>query len=158
MGRTQGGNNNAYCQDNDISWFHWDAVDTDLLDFAKTLIRLRRENPALRPIWFRRAPDIDDVTDWVQVLRADGAEFTDEDWDNPEAKSIMFALGHTSEASFALLLNAAENGVEFTIPKAPNNPWQLAASSDPEQVVQEPVSTLIVRDTSFTLLESRPLS
>ena len=156
MGRSQGGNNNAYCQDNAISWFHWDAVDTGLLDFTKTLIRLRRENPALRPVWFRRAPDIENVTDWVQVLRADGAEFAVEDWENPDTKSIMFMLGHTGAASFAFLLNAAENGVEFTIPAAPGSPWQLAASSDPEQVVQTPVSTLIVRDASFTLLESRP--
>jgi glycogen operon protein len=153
IGRTQGGNNNAYCQDNDISWFHWDTVDADLFEFTKSLIMLRRESPALRPPWFRQAP-ADDVADWVQVLRSDAEEFATEDWDNPEARSVMFVLGHDGGDAFALLLNSAENGVEFTIPKAPNNEWQLAATSDPDQQANDPVTTLIVRDSSFTLLRS----
>ncbi len=154
IGRSQGGNNNAYCQDNEISWFDWDAADLDLLDFTKKLIALRRQHPALRPIWFRHAPGDAGVTDWVRVLRSDGAEFSAEDWDNPEARSVMFLVGHTNAAAFALLLNSAENGVEFTIPEAPDAEWQLAVSSDPEQQVTAPVSTLIVRDGSFTLLMS----
>ena len=93
LGRTQGGNNNAYCQDNEISWFHWDTVDRELLQFTTSLIALRAANPALRPIWFRHAPG-DGVTDWVTVLRSDGDEFSDEDWDNPEARSVIFVLGH----------------------------------------------------------------
>ena len=153
LGRTQGGNNNAYCQDNDISWYHWDAVDLELLEFTKTVIALRKNNPALRPVWFRQAPG-DDVTDWVQVLRSDGDEFSDADWDNPGARSVIFVVGHREGDSFALLLNSAENGVEFTVPKAPQAEWTLAASSDPEQQVAAPVSTLIVRDESFTLLRS----
>jgi isoamylase len=153
IGRTQGGNNNAYCQDNDISWFHWDTVDADLFEFTKSLIMLRRESPALRPPWFRQAP-ADDVADWVQVLRSDAEEFATEDWDNPEARSVMFVLAHDGGDAFALLLNSAENGVEFTIPKAPNNEWQLAATSDPDQQANDPVTTLIVRDSSFTLLRS----
>jgi isoamylase len=153
IGRTQGGNNNAYCQDNDISWYHWDTVDLELLEFTQALIRLRKASPALRPVWFRRAPG-DQVTDWVQVLRSDCAEFSPDDWDNPEARSVTFILGHQDEDAFALLLNSAENGVEFTIPKAPNTEWALAASSDSEQKVVAPVTTLIVRDGSFTLLRS----
>jgi isoamylase len=153
LGRSQGGNNNAYCQDNEISWFHWDAVDTELLDFTKSLIALRAANPALRPVWFRQAPG-DEVTDWVDVLRSDGEAFADEDWDNPDARTVTFVLGHQGETTFALLLNAAENGVEFTVPAAPKGDWQLALSSDPDQQVHSPVSTLIVRDSSFTLLRS----
>ena len=45
IGRTQGGNNNAYCQDNEISWFDWDAVDADLLEFTKSLIALQAREP-----------------------------------------------------------------------------------------------------------------
>ena len=153
MGRTQGGNNNAYCQDNEISWFHWDEIDEELLEFTTTLIRLRKDNPALRPVWFRYAP-ADGVTDWVRILRSDGQEFADQDWDAPAARSVMFVVGHDGGAAFALLLNAAENGVEFTVPAAPHGEWELATSSDPEQVVQAPVTTLIVRDSSFTLLRS----
>ncbi len=153
MGRTQGGNNNAYCQDNEISWFHWDSVDLELLEFTQKLIALRRDNPALRPIWFRQAPG-EGVVDWVDVLRSDGQGFSDEDWDNPEARSVIFVVGHEGGDTFALLLNSASNGVEFTVPKAPNVEWVLAASSDPEQQVESPVTTLIVRDESFTLLRS----
>jgi isoamylase len=152
LGRTQGGNNNAYCQDNEISWFHWDTIDRDLLDFTTSLIGLRAAHPALRPVWFRHAPGAG-VSDWVMVLRSDGEEFS-EDWENPEARSVIFVLGHEGGDAFALLLNAAENGVEFTIPTAPNNEWHLAASSDPGQQVEGPVTTLIARDSSFTLLQS----
>ena len=153
MGRTQGGNNNAYCQDNEISWFHWDQVDEELLEFTKRMIALRRENPALRPPWFRQDPD-DSVVDWVRVLRSDDKPFADSDWDDPEARTITFVVGHKGGDSFALLLNSAANGVEFQVPKAPHAEWVLAASSDPEQNVEGAVTTLIVRDGSFTLLRS----
>jgi isoamylase len=153
LGRTQGGNNNAYCQDNDISWFHWDAVDTDLVDFTRELVALRRDHPALRPAWFRHAPG-DQELDTVTVLRSDAAAFADDDWENPDARSVTFVVGHRDGDSFALLFNSAENGVEFTLPDAPFGAWALAASSDPDQTVSEEATTLIVRDASFTLLRS----
>ncbi|PPF45462.1 glycogen debranching enzyme GlgX [Pseudoclavibacter sp. AY1F1] len=153
LGRTQGGNNNAYCQDNNISWFDWEAVDADLLEFTRRLISLRAANPALRPVWFRQAPDTGaDAT--VDVLRSDALGFDDADWDNPEARSIAFVFSHTGADSFALLLNAAENAVEFTVPDAPHGTWELAISSDDEQRVSDPVTTLMVKEGSFTLLRS----
>ncbi len=153
LGRTQGGNNNAYCQDNEISWFDWEAIDGDLLEFTRTLISLRAEHPALRPVWFRQAPDTGaDAT--VDVLRSDALGFDDADWDNPEARSIAFVFSHTGADSFALLLNAAENAVEFTVPDAPHGTWELALSSDDEQLVSDPVTTLMVKEGSFTLLRS----
>ncbi|PPF90048.1 glycogen debranching enzyme GlgX [Subtercola sp. Z020] len=154
MCRTQGGNNNAYCQDNEISWFDWANADQELLAFTTQLIALRRENLALHPAWFRSAPSTGD-SDTVVIERSDAEEFSDEDWKNPDARSIAFLLEHESGDAFALLLNAAENGVEFQVPDAPNAEWELALSSDPEQQVVAPVSTLIVRDCSFTLLRSR---
>ena len=154
LGRTQGGNNNAYCQDNEISWYDWDAVDTELLAFTQSLISLRREHPALRPPWYRYAP-APGVTDAVTLKRSDDQEFSDEDWDNPDARSITFVLEHAGADAFALLLNSAENGVEFQVPAAPGREWELAASSDPSQTVAGAVPSLIVRDASFTLLRSR---
>ncbi|MEP6800125.1 MAG: glycogen debranching protein GlgX, partial [Lapillicoccus sp.] len=153
MGRTQGGNNNAYCQDNELSWFDWEAVDDGLLAFTKDLIALRRDHPALRPAWFRQAPG-GDGPDTVRVLRSDGDEFSDEDWTNPDARSVQFVWEHSGADAFALLLNSAENGVEFVVPDAPHKEWTLASSSDAEQQVADPVTTLIVRDSSFTLLRS----
>jgi isoamylase len=153
MGRSQGGNNNAYCQDNEISWFAWDTADAELAQFVRDLITLRREQPALRPPWYRQAP-ADDQLDTVVVRRSDGEPFADEDWDNPDARSVAFVLCHRDSDAFALLLNSAENGVEFSVPDAPGAPWELALSSDPEQTVAEPVTTLIVSGASFTLLRS----
>lgn len=153
IARTQGGNNNAYCQDDEISWFDWENADRELLAFTRELIALRAAEPALKPKWFRRAPG-DGGTDTVDILRSDAEGFADEDWDNPDARSITFVFTHEGSASFALLLNAAENGVEFTVPEAPGAEWELACSSDPDQVVAGEVTTLIVRDASFTLLRS----
>ncbi|PRY64294.1 glycogen operon protein [Glaciihabitans tibetensis] len=184
VGRTQGGNNNGYAQDNEISWFDWDKADANLFHFTAELIRLRKENPALRPVWFRQAPGQgDDVVDGdtVQILTPAATVFTDADWQDPQARAVAFLLWHLEEDAFVLLLNAATEGVDFTLPEAPNSPWELAASSDPEQNVltqsdeavadaaengagqadvgsasaaDEPVM-LRVRDASFTLLRSR---
>ncbi len=56
IGRTQGGNNNAYCQDNEISWYDWEHADDDLLAFTRTALALRRSHPALRPREYLRGP------------------------------------------------------------------------------------------------------
>jgi isoamylase len=79
IGRTQGGNNNAYAQDNEISWYDWANVDADLLAFTTSLIELRAENPALRPVWFRQGAEQEDETDTVEVARSDAEEFSDHD-------------------------------------------------------------------------------
>jgi isoamylase len=157
LGRTQGGNNNGYAQDNEISWFDWANVDAELLAFTTELITLRHENPALRPVWFRQAPHQGDEIvdgDTVRVLRTDAKPFTAEDWEVSHTRAMSFLLWHKEEDAFLLLMNAADNGVEFTIFEAPNQEWTLASSSDPGQRVEGAVSTLIVRDKSFTLLRS----
>ena len=154
LGRTQGGNNNAYCQDNAISWVDWEQQDADLADFTRQLIRLRRDHPALRPAFYRRGPGAHEATDVVTVVRSDGQPFAAQDWDNPYARTIGFVFEHPGADAFAYLLNSAENGVEFAVPPAPNQEWELASSSDPGQRVTGPVSTLIVSGTSFTLLRS----
>ncbi|QIZ97507.1 glycogen debranching protein GlgX [Leifsonia sp. PS1209] len=153
LGRTQQGNNNAYCQDNEISWFHWDDADTELRDFTTALIRLRRAEPALRPDWYRQAPETG-ATDTVHIVRADGEPFSDEDWEDADAKSIAFELRHAGSDSFLLLLNASENGVDFALPATDGGAWELELSSDLELAVEHPES-LIVGETSFALLRSR---
>ncbi len=150
--RTQGGNNNAYCQDNTTSWFDWAHRDRELEAFCRDLIAVRQNNVALRPSWFRQAPETQ-AEDVVQLLRSDGERFADADWQNVGARTITFVFRHRGADAFALLLNAAENGVEFILPPAPNAPWTLELSSDPLQHLVSPL-TLIVRDCSFTLLRS----
>ncbi|MFF1572249.1 glycogen debranching protein GlgX [Leifsonia sp. NPDC058292] len=152
LGRTQQGNNNAYAQDNEISWFHWDAADEELREFTRALIRLRRAEPALRPDWYRHSPEVGGPST-VCILKTDGEFFSDEDWDDPDAKAIDFVLMHEGSDAFAFLLNAADNGVEFTIPASPNGPWSLELSSDPQLVLGDP-DALTLAPGSFALLRS----
>ncbi|WP_314147847.1 glycogen debranching protein GlgX [uncultured Leifsonia sp.] len=152
IARTQQGNNNAYCQDNEISWFDWESADWELHDFTKQLIRLRRSEPALRPEWYRHAPEVGGP-DTVCILRADGEPFADDDWDDPEARSIAFQLCHEGADAFLLILNAAANGVEFALPEPPGAHWELEVSSDPELALKDGDS-VIVGETSFALLRS----
>lgn len=129
IGRTQGGNNNAYCQDNLVSWYDWAHVDEALLDFTKRLIQLRKDHPALhrrkffsgRPI---RGTDVRDIM-W---LRHDGKEMSDEDWKNPVTQSLgMFLAGNgvgdlddegnpVQDDHLLLLLSASHEDLEFTLP------------------------------------------
>ncbi|MEO6943051.1 MAG: glycogen debranching protein GlgX [Terrimesophilobacter sp.] len=153
IGRTQDGNNNAYCQDNELSWLDWDNVDEAMRRFTTQLLALRRDNPALRPEWFRQDPSVGGP-DTVQMIRSDGATFTEGDWVNPDARTITFVLAHEGADTFALLLNSADNGVEFTIPKAPDEPWMRVISSDGEQSTSGAIETLILAGNSFTLLRS----
>ena len=93
LGRTQQGNNNAYCQDNSISWLDWEHMDRDLLAFVCGLIELRREHPTFRRRgWFHgrdtRAPEVEDVR-WC---RPDGVEMTSADWQTGYAKSAAAFL------------------------------------------------------------------
>jgi glycogen operon protein len=89
LGRTQQGNNNAYCQDNPISWLDWEHADGDLLSFVRDLVVLRREHPTFRRRGFFQGRDTRDprVED-VRWSRPDGAEMTDADWATGYAKSV----------------------------------------------------------------------
>ena len=135
MSRTQGGNNNAYCQDNAVSWLDWsrERRNDPLVDFTAALIRLRRELPVLRlNEWFNGAEDAQGRRDigWYSVW---GLPMTQEEWDNPQVRCVAALLdgkfagrGGTSP-SVLLLLNASDESVNFTLPAAVCAPgeWQL---------------------------------
>jgi glycogen operon protein len=129
VGRTQGGNNNAYCQDNETSWVDWASADADMLAFVRILLDLRREHPVLRRRrWFQGQPirGIDDIA-W---FRPDGEEMNDEDWGWGEAATLgMFLNGEALrlpdphghrilDDSFLLLFNAYHEAVPWTLPEA----------------------------------------
>jgi glycogen operon protein len=126
FGRTQGGNNNAWCQDNEISWFNWKQCDQDLLAFSRQLIALRRAHPVFRRTKFfegkgERLPDV-----WW--MRPDGRRMTRRDWDNTESRAIgVFLNGEELKAetkdgervrdeSFLLLFNAHFEDITFRLP------------------------------------------
>jgi glycogen operon protein len=129
IGRTQGGNNNAYCQDNQTSWLDWAAIDRDLLAFTRRLTAIRRKHYTFRRRrWFQgrslRGAGVSDIA-W---FRPDGTKMSDEDWQNGFAKSLgVFFSGkdimdrsrrgeHHEDDDFYLVLNAHWEPVAFRLP------------------------------------------
>jgi isoamylase len=129
LGRTQGGNNNAFNQDNEISWVDWENTDEDLLEFTKRLIHMRRRHRVFRRRrWFQGRPiHGSDVTD-IGWFRPDGSPMDDEDWRVGHAKSLgVFLNGEQMDStdprgdpvvddSFYILFNAHHDRVDFTTP------------------------------------------
>jgi isoamylase len=127
MSRTQGGNNNAYCQDNEISWLDWENADQELIEFTGKLIHFRRKHPAFaRKRWFRGAP-IKGVEDIAWFL-PEGEQLSDDHWNNDFAKSLaVFINGRAlrtrnrvGEAliddGFYIIFNAHWEPVEYKLP------------------------------------------
>jgi glycogen operon protein len=104
LGRTQRGNNNAYCQDNDISWVDWAAADRDLFEFVARVCRLRREHDVFRRTRFFAAGEL-------RWLRPDGQPMEAADWSNPGARAV--AVGG---ADGLLLVNAWWEPLSFRLP------------------------------------------
>ena len=121
MGHSQGGNNNAYCQDNSISWVDWMRVDHGMLAFARHLLKLRRTCPAFRhPRFFTgRRPSVRDQKD-ITWITPDGREMTDRDWQLPYARSLGFVLaGDAADVGSGLvtvLMNAYFEPLVFVLP------------------------------------------
>jgi isoamylase len=137
IGRTQRGNNNAYCQDNVVSWYDWKDVDEDLLEFARRLIELRRRHPIFRRRrWFQGRP-IRGAVD-IAWYRSDGAEMTDEDFHRSHLWSLGVFLngdgipGRDSRGqrvvddSFMLLMNAGSSPVDWKLPPDLGLDWRMA--------------------------------
>jgi isoamylase len=132
IGRTQRGNNNAYCQDNEISWVDWQNIrpaDRDLARFASYLIHLRRNHRVFsRPRFFRgevlSEAGVKDIT-WITPS---GTETSSEDWNNPIALSLGYVLSGAAgefftpggqrdiDESFLVIINARSEDIDFTIP------------------------------------------
>ena len=141
LGRTQRGNNNAYCQDNELSWLEWQGADLELADFVRELIALRKLHPAFRR---RTYPKPEDAS-W---LTPQGERMSEEDWRQPGARSLgMLLLGRRlaerdergvpiEDDDLLLLVNAAETAVEF---KLPGSGWQLLLdTAAPRRGVADP--------------------
>jgi glycogen operon protein len=131
IGRTQNGNNNAYCQDNEISWLDWklDHSKRNLLEFVRRLIKFRKEHPVLRRRRFFQGRHIrgSEVKD-ISWFKADGKEMSDEDWNSGYAKSLALrlagdAIGETDDKgrtivddTLLILINAHHASLTFTLP------------------------------------------
>jgi isoamylase len=153
IGRTQQGNNNAYCQDDSISWFDWDiqAANQDLLNFVRELIYFRRQHPVFRRRkWFQgQAIHGSDVMD-IGWYNPDGSAMTQEQWEIGYAKSIaMFLNGNRipnpgpqgqkmSDDSFLIFFNASTEAIDFTLPtEFQDQLWSLFINTELPRFIQD---------------------
>ncbi len=129
FGRTQGGNNNAYCQDNEVSWLDWKGMDHSLLAYTKKLIQLRRKHPSFRRRrWFQGVPIKGAGLEDISWFLPNGVEMPDENWNHSYAKSLAIFLngrgircvgprGETiTDDSFYLIFNAHYEPLKFVLP------------------------------------------
>ena len=131
IGRTQQGNNNAYCQDNELSWIDWEHADQDLLYFTVSLLAFRRAHPVFRRRrWFQGRLLRGDAVHDLAFFTPAGVEMTGDDWTAVFAKSLMVflngrgipTLGPRGERivddSFLICFNAHSEGLQFRMPDA----------------------------------------
>jgi isoamylase len=176
MGRTQGGNNNGYCQDNEISWFDWDLDESqrELLEFTRRLIELRRAHPVFhrRDFFGGQSLDGSGLPD-IRWFRADGREMSRRDWRRSDLRALgVFLNGEeipspnavgepVVDDSFVMLINADHEDVLFRLPaRRFGNRWrQVISTAEPEapegwrswpartEVTLEARSVLVLRRT-----------
>ncbi|HEX3861908.1 MAG TPA: glycogen debranching protein GlgX [Stellaceae bacterium] len=178
IGRTQHGNNNAYCQDNDTAWIEWQNIrpeDETLRAFVRTLIHLRREHRVFsRPRFFRgevvSSEGLKDIT-WVTPA---GVEVTAADWNNPVALSLGYVLGGAAgefytpggqrdiDESFLVMMNAYYGNLDFTFPQLPTPlVWEaLVDTAEPTGLASngrqwKPGETYRLQPHSFALFINR---
>ena len=175
VARTQQGNNNAYCQDNAISWTNWDLDDSqkDLLEFVSTLIHLRLEHPVLhrRRFFTGREPgDPDDKIPQVEWMDHTGSIMDMEDWSNTHAFSVMIYLNGSDipeadwygnqmvDNNFILIFNAHYEPIMFTLPdERYGKKWRLVVDThNPKgpELNYEAGFAITAQSRSFLLLMS----
>ena len=145
LGRTQNGSNNAWCQDNEISWFDWEHVDSDLVEFTKRLVRLRQEHPVFRRASFLTGREVrgSGLPD-VWWFRPDGRRMTQKDWQRQDAHSLgVFLNGQEIpnrtpagkeivDDSFLVLFNAYADPITFTLPtRRFGSRWRVEIATGP---------------------------
>ena len=172
LGRTQRGNNNAYCQDNELSWYDWSDVDTPLHEFTRRVLALRREHPIFqRRRWFQGRPirgsGVQDIA-WFDLT---GREMADDAWNVGFARSLaLFLNGHAIaglserghpivDDSFLLLFNAHDGPLPFHTPPAPwGRRWtsvlETARTDGAGQGAVGPEEEWVVEGRSLVVLRS----
>ena len=150
FGRSQGGNNNAWCQDSDISWFHWDGIDDDLRDFTRRVIELRRTEPVFHRRDFLAGEEMTGRSGLPDVVwfDCDGETMQEGEWERQDAHALGVFLngeeipnhdrdGNPIEGhSYLLLFNAHYEPLPFTVPKGLGDSWRPVLSSD--QTAEQP--------------------
>lgn len=180
LGRTQNGNNNGYCQDNEITWIHWDKADSDIMEFTRAVSELRAAHPVFRrrrffsgrPVRHRGAEGLPDIS-W---FRPDGTEMSDDDWEAGFGKSIAVYLNgqgipgldvrgqRITDDSFVLCFNAHDQSLDFTLPPAEfGSAWvpvintaDIASADGDEPKPIAAAGTLQVESRAMVVLQAAP--
>jgi glycogen operon protein len=170
--RTQQGNNNAYCQDNEISWYNWDLTPEakEMLDFTKKILNIRKEHPALHRTKFFQGRQIrgSSIRDIIWY-RPDGGEMDDDDWQNPNTKGLTMFLGGSGiddvdeegvplhDDNLLLMFNASMKDVEFYTPRF-DAEWELLVDTNlpgsEEQLGAEAQTTINGRSLKLFICRS----
>jgi isoamylase len=158
FGNSQGGNNNAYAQDNETGWLDWSGLDDDP-DFAlevRELIHLRREWPLLRlPEYLHGETVIGSSSMHIHWLNAEGGEMSENDWSGPSPFKVMLAESSSEgvKSRAAVLFNNGDETVDFRLPNG--LPWRVAWSADAVSVGDDGCSfTAPARSISFLVSDA----
>jgi glycogen operon protein len=161
MGRTQQGNNNAYCQDNELSWVSWElsSRDRSLLAFARECIRIFQQNPTLRRRgFFTGRPMATDGAKDLTWLRAEGGEMSDDEWSDPGNHVVgMLIWGQATDEvnergrpvfgpTLLLLLNGGSRSRAFTLPGRDRGQWHEVLNT------ARPGGRRVIKGESLTLV------
>jgi glycogen operon protein len=156
LGRSQRGNNNGYCQDNELTWVDWESVadSSELLEFTRTLIAFRRDHPVFRRRRFFRGIAVrgthDELSD-IAWFTPSGDEMTDEDWEAGHAKSLAVFLNGEAisepdprgrrirDESFLLLFNAHHEPIQFTVAQGHGEAWATVIDTATPEITDRPV-------------------
>ncbi len=176
FGRTQKGNNNAYCQDNEISWIDWKSSDNNLLAFTQKLIGLRKSHPVFcRRKWFQGMAVTGKGLEDIAWFLPEGSEMNDDHWQHDFAKSLGVYLNgkgiHTVHGdgttvvddSFYIIFNAHHEPLEFKLPPAKyGKEWTLVLNTATDDVNDRlkfaPETSIVAEARSMIVLKYSQVS
>ncbi|MFF3763510.1 glycogen debranching protein GlgX [Streptomyces sp. NPDC001922] len=170
FGRTQGGNNNAYCQDSEVSWVHWPDADGDgdLLEFTRTMVWLRRDHPVFRRRrFFQGSPaegTHDELSD-IAWFTHEGEQMKQRDWQAASARSLTVFLNgraisepgprgeRIADDSFLLMFNASDEPLDFTVPVNHGRQWRIVVDTARTEVPEPGAGRRVKAGDRLTLVD-----
>ncbi|KQS30948.1 glycogen debranching protein GlgX [Dyadobacter sp. Leaf189] len=172
LGRSQGGNNNSYCQDDEISWILWDKADQKLLEFTRSLIRFCKEHPTFRRRrWFQGLPLHGSEVKDIMWMLPDGSQVTDDQWDSAAAGVFGVYLNGNGircvdmnnerivDDTFFLIFNCTQEAVDFVLPSDDcGDEWRIVIDTDACMIAEsgddfKPGEVLSIPDRSVMVLK-----
>ncbi|WP_439558063.1 glycogen debranching protein GlgX, partial [Dyadobacter sp.] len=172
LGRSQGGNNNSYCHDDEISWILWDKADQKLLDFTRSPIRFCKDHPSFRRRrWFQGLPVHDSEMKDIMWMLPDGSQVSDDQWETMDAGAFGVYLNGNGircvdmnndrivDDTFFLIFNCTPEAVDFVLPSDDcGDEWRIIIDTDAGMIAEsgddfKPGEVLTIPDRSVMVLK-----